>query len=494
VVAFEITSKYQYKGMLYTAIFVSVILVVFGLLRLSEVLKYISYSFISALSVYVALSIIVNQAQYILGINSIQSSQGLLENFTLLSGGLDNVTLEGVTIAALFMLPIFLLKIFLKGFSPFFFYIATGCAVAYINSLDILPGIFEIKTIGKEIITGQSPDNILTIANTLPSQTFLANALNYAFVISLIIASQVCFCTNVSSSITGDNRVQTNAELISTGISNLASIACGGLFVSPNMGFTLKNVEYKIKTIISSIVVVILSGIFIFFSDTILRFVPINCISSILIIFASSELINKKVAQYFNLRSSESYIFFITLIVVMYFGFISATIVGFTMSSVFFAKRMVRIKDATVHTTKDHDTGAVEFMANKNGLSDTLKIPEYILKKIEVIQVTNILFLNIAKLVEENLSTKGKFPSALIIYLKNVPYIDGEGLIAIKQIVKNSMLHGAIVVISGTNGVLLNILQQKAEDEKADGKFGYIIPNFSDAIRQTVKRLEKFGA
>ncbi|MDR2666952.1 MAG: hypothetical protein LBB34_02445 [Holosporales bacterium] len=493
VVTFEIISKYQYKGLLYTAIFIAVILVIFGLLRLSEVLKYISYSFVSALSVYVALSIIVSQVQYILGINSIQSSQGLLENITLLRGNLENATLGGFISATLFILPIFLLRIFLKGFSPFFFYIVIGCTIAYIGSLDLIPLTFEIKTIGKEIITSQAIDNILTISNTVPSQTFLANALSYAFAISLVIASQACFCTNISSSITGDRRVQTNAELISTGISSLVSVACGGLLVSPNTGFTLKNVEYKTKTIIGSIIITMLAGIFIFFSDIVLKFVPINCISSILLILASSELINKKITQYFNLKSSESCTFLITLIVVIYFGFIPATIVGFTMSSMFFARRMVRIKDAMVHTTKDHDTGAAEFMANKNGFSNTLKIPEHILKKIEVVQVTNVLFLNIAKLVEENLGKKGKFPSALIIYFKNVPYIDGDGLIAIKQIVKDATLHGAIVVISGTNGVLLDILQRKAEEENSDGKFGYVIPNFSDAIQQITKRLTPVG-
>ena len=491
VITFEILSKYQYKGLFYTAVFVSIILILFGLLKISEVLKHISYSFIAALSVYVILSIIINQMQYILGVNSIQSSQGLLENFSLFSGSFENISMSNIFAAAIFMVPIILLKSFFKGFSAFFVYLVLGCAIAYLFNSGLLPDIFEIKTIGKEMIATQSMDNILTMSDAIPSQTFLANAMNYAFIISIIIACEASFCTNVSSSITGDNRLQNNIELISTGITNFASIACGGLFVSPNMNFSIKNIEEKSKTIVPLLVIAGLFGIFIYYSEDILRFVPISCISAILIVYAFFEFFNKKILQYLNVKSNESYIFWITLILSIYFGFIPATIVGFTISCVLFAKRMVKIKDATVHTTKNHDTGAIEFMTNKNGFLNSMNIPQYIMDKIEVIQISNILFLNIAKLIEESLTARGRFPSVLIIYFNNVPYLDGEAFTALKQLVKNATNKKAIVMVSGTNGMLLDILQQKTEDEKYANAFGYIIPDFKEAIRQTIKRLEK---
>ena len=222
-----------------------------------------------------------------------------------------------------------------------------------------------------------------------------------------------------------------------------------------------------------------------------MRFVPINCVASILIVYALSELINKRVRQYFSIKSHESYIFWITLILALYFGFITATVVGFAISCVFFAERMVKIKDANVHSTRNHDSGAIEFMTNKNGFVNSMGIPKKILDKIEVVQVSNILFLNIAKVVEEALSAQGKFPSVLIIYFNNVPYFDGEAFDALKQMVKVAKSKKASVLISGTNGMLLDILQQKAATEKYQDAFGYIVPDFKEAIRQTVARFEK---
>lgn len=178
-----------------------------------------------------------------------------------------------------------------------------------------------------------------------------------------------------------------------------------------------------------------------------------------------------------------------TLIIAIYFGFTPATIVGFTLSCIIFANRMVKIKDATVHTTKNHDTGAIEFMTNKNGFANSLNIPENILDKIEVVQITNVLFLNIAKVVEEALLARGRFPSILLIYFNNVPYLDTEAFEILKQVVKNAKEEGAIVMITGTNGRLLDILKEKADSEKNKNVYGYIIPNFEEAIKQVVHRM-----
>ncbi|MDR3030820.1 MAG: hypothetical protein LBU35_00330, partial [Holosporales bacterium] len=185
VITFEIASKYQYKGLLFVAIFVSIALTIFGALRLSEVLKHISYAFISALSVYVIFAIIINQLQYILDINTLQSSQSLIENFELLKANFSNVTPNSIITAAAFILPLIVLRIFFSNFFTFFIYLAIGCIVAYCFELRYIPNFIEIKTIGNGFISSQSIDNILNVSRSIPSQTFLINCLNYASAIAI---------------------------------------------------------------------------------------------------------------------------------------------------------------------------------------------------------------------------------------------------------------------------------------------------------------------
>ncbi|MBQ8651375.1 MAG: SulP family inorganic anion transporter [Alphaproteobacteria bacterium] len=489
VLTFEILSKYQYMGLFWTALFVGVILMLFGLLRLSEVLKHISYAFISALCVYVIISIIINQLQYILEINTIQSSQSIIENFRLLFNNIGNTTSTALTTCLVYITPLMFLRMFFKGFFAFFLYIVLGAVFAYISDIGLIPSFVDIRTIGKEMVSLNLFDNIFHITGGVPSNLFLANSINYAFVISLIIATESCFCTSISSSITGDTRMQINAELISTGIANFCSIAFGGMFVSPNLHFSTRNIGFKAKTLFPTLVVAICYAIFITLCVDILRYIPSKCLCSILIIYCFSEFRKRHVIQYLNMKSNDSYIFLLTVAIAIYFGFIPATIVGFSVSCIFFAKRMIKIKDATVHTMADHDAGVIEFLRNKNGYSKSLNIDKNIMKDIEVIQVDNTLFLNVAKLVEEAYSACGKFPKVVIIYFKNIPYLDGEAFLSLKNLVKKVRSHGAIVLVSGTNGLLLDIINQKAAEEKSGDAYGYIVPNFRDAIQQTVKRL-----
>ncbi|MDR2598289.1 MAG: hypothetical protein LBC25_00990, partial [Holosporales bacterium] len=114
VITFDILARYQYKGLLFTAVFASAMLVLFGISRMSSILKHISYAFIAAISCYVLVAIILNQLQYMLGIDSVQSTQGILENFSLLRDNLKNVKADAVIYCVAFLLPIVVLRMFMR--------------------------------------------------------------------------------------------------------------------------------------------------------------------------------------------------------------------------------------------------------------------------------------------------------------------------------------------------------------------------------------------
>ncbi len=490
-VMFEILAKYQYRGLFFVAMFASLMMIVFGLLRLNNVLKYLSGSFVAAITVSVCIAIVINQFQYILSISTVQSSQSIIENLSTFMSNTDMITFKNVIQAVCFLLPLIIIRKKIKSHFSFFLYMCLGVIVGFASDTNLLPSFLHVKTTGHEFLNSQLIDNITTLAKSTPSDIFLANTLSYAFVISIIIALECCFCTHVAGSVTGDKKLYGNAEMISSGISNLLSVACGGLFVSPSIAYTMKNISFKTKTIVGTITITILSILFLMYSYVFIDYIPVYCISAILIAFAISTIRSKKILQYFDYRNNETYIFWATVLATVFFGFIPAVIIGFTTSMVFFGKRMVKIKDAVVHTTRKHDSGTIEFMLSKNGFLKSKKIPDNILKQIHVIQVDNILCLNIAKIIEEDLRDVGQYPKVQIVYFKNVPFLDGEALNLLKTIVKKAKKYGSIVIVSGTNGMLLDILQQKESQEKTNNAFGYIVPNFESAIKTSIDSLKE---
>ena len=489
-VIFEILAKYQYRGLFFVAMFASLMMIAFGLLRLNNVLKYLSGSFVSAITVSVCIAIVINQLQYILSISTVQSSQSILENLSIFASNIDMVTFQNIVQALCFLAPLIIIRKKIKSHFSFFLYMCVGVIVGFASDMNLLPAFLHVKTTGHEFLNSQLIENITTLAKSTPSDIFLANTLSYAFVISIIIALECCFCTHIAGSVTGDKKLHGNAEMISSGVSNLLSVACGGLFVSPSVVYTMKNISFKSKTIVSAITITILSILFLMYSYVFLDYIPIYCISAILIAFAVSTIRSKKISQYLDYKNNETYIFWATILATLFFGFIPAVIIGFTTSMVFFGKRMVKIKDASVHTTRKHDTGTIEFMLNKNGFLKSKNIPENILRQIQVIQVDNILCLNIAKIIEEDLRDVGQYPKIQIVYFKNVPFLDSEALNALKEIVKKARKYDSIVIVSGTNGMLLDILQQKEAKEKNGKAFGYIVPNFEAAVKMSIDRLK----
>jgi SulP family sulfate permease len=485
----EMMSKYQYKGLLTMATFAAVILVVFGVLRISDTLKHVAQSFLAALGTHVALLIATSQLQHIIGVGIPQADIGLLRSIGTLCASLGDIEVNTLITALAYIVPLATVKMFVRGAAPYFIYLVIGAAVTYAIDAGIVPGIVEIKTVGRELVDTGMYESIVTIAKILPPQTVLTNALTYAFVVALVIGTQTSFATGVASSITGDDRIQHNAELIATGIANFASVACGGLPVAPDVTSSLTNISFRVTTIAPALVIAAVSIGYVMYSNDILRYVPIYCIPSILIVYSLSELVGKKLIQYMNMRTKESCIFWITLVIAVYFGFIPAVVVGFTVSNMLFSKRMVNIKDATVQSVKNHDAYVDEFMSNKNGHSNTLALPRGALDRIEVVQITNSLLLNIVEVMEEALSKKGKYPSIIILYFKNVPYLDGDGLVMLKRLATKTAKAGGTFIVSGTNGILLDIVQQKADETGSGDVYGYIMPNFKIAVQQAVKRL-----
>lgn len=491
VVTFEILAKYQYKGLLFVAGFATIFLFIMGIFRLSSIIKYMSYSLISALTICVSLSIILNQAQYLLEINNVQSSQNLIDNINIFCNNFHSITIDGLINFAIFVGPLVLMRMFSKSMFAYPLYLILWMVVAYLAGMGIISeSLIKIDTTNADFLSKYIVSNISTVSFSETPQIFVMNTLNYAFAIAIVIAMESCFCINVSKSITGDTKLQGNIDFLSLGIMNFSSIAVGGLFVTPDTKLTMQNIRFKGRTIIPLFIMLCLFFATIFFQEKVCSIVPVFCLPAILLVFSLSCIPSVNLKNNLNPKNSDFYVFITTLISFLYFGFVSAVVCGFLVSALVFSKRMVNIKDAKVHTTKNHDTGATEFMLNKNGFSNSKNLKKETLDKIEVVQINNILHMNMLSVVRNALKARGNFPSVIIVYFKNVPFLDSGALSELKRFVKNVTSLDSIVIVSGTNGMLVEALRQKTDKEQRGQSYGYIVPSFDEALKSVIERLE----
>ena len=130
-------------------------------------------------------------------------------------------------------------------------------------------------------------------------------------------------------------------------------------------------------------------------------------------------------------------------------------------------------------------------MSNKYGYLNTQEnIPKELFKQVEIIRIENILSLNLIEKIRQLLLSRGQFPKFIIIYFQHIPFLDGESFRILKEFVKMAKNRNCKVILCGTNGTLLEIIQKKEKEINERNAFGYIIPNFQDAIATISKSLK----
>ena len=490
LISMDIFVKYQYKGMLIMAITVALILGIYARIRMGNLLKNMQKSFLDVIAIYVSLIIIISQTQELLGMTRIFQYQNLYSNTLAFFSSLHSITISSVYQFLVFVGSFVFLRIFFKGFSTYCIYLIIWWVVTLLNAKNIidLPDLIsQVTTIGQSFFQDLDKNNLLKVSSFRLSQSAYADLTLSAFAVALLISMQVCSSTSIVKSLTGDSRIQTNMELISTGIANFLSVAIGGLFVAPDVDLTTQNIKNKSKSSVSLLVIALATSMVLNIKDYIFEYIPLFAVSTILINVSLRTLKQCLSWKYFNLNNTDSQIFLLILLVAIGFGILPATYVGFTISLMQFTNRIISIRGSTV---RDHDSSLVDFVSNKYGYISSKKMPRKILDKIELVQIDNILHLNSIDRIIDAFTLRCQFPNVIIIYFKNVPFLDGYAFDMLKNFVKTASKHNAIVMVSGTNGLLLDILKQKAKETHSRNIFGYVVPNFATAIGQIMIRIQ----
>jgi SulP family sulfate permease len=488
----EILTKYGYYGLFSVAVLAFSIVIIIGTFRFSDMFRYISDVYLSTIVVCVAVSIAIIHTQILLAVNTNISFHGFFENFIIFFKNIRTVSWRGVLEAAAFICPLLFIKLKVKSHFAYLLYLLLGASVVFISGYFVKAGFLQsfVGTIGDSSYAVHSDAATLSgfIENTPFTQQFFMNALNYAFVIAIIMTSKTCSCTDVTSCLT-NKKMSTNAELVSIGVANLLSATFGCGFVSPNTRLTISNIFCKNRTIFTLLVFGLLCFTAFKHGDTIIRYIPEKCVSSILIVFSISAFLEANIASYWRRINDKSYIFFITLFVYVFFGFVPAVIIGFSISMFFFMRRILRMNGSTIMARKNYHLLMNEFLKNKYEPIKSLRIPPTVLSKTELIRIDSALHLNTVRSAKAFLLESGNCPRVLVLYFCNISFLDSEAIEELRLIVSETKRQKCRVFVSGSNSVLIEILKQRERDSKTNGVFGELFLDFNNCIN-TIRNLK----
>ncbi len=437
VVVFGIVQEFGYQGLMVATIMAGVILVIMGLTKLGQAIRFIPYPMTIGFTSGIALIIFTTQIQDFFGLTIPNGSSDFIGRWT--DYALHFATLDFKTMAmgaATLMIMVAWPKVTKRIPGSVIAIIATTMAVSLLD----LP----VDTIGSRF--GSIPT--MLPKPSMPHVTFemIRQMISPAFTIAMLAAIESLLSAVVADGITG-NRHNSNMELVAQGIANIVVPLFGGIPATGAIARTATNIKSGGTTPLAGVVhAATLLLIMICFGRW-ATLIPMATLAAILMVVAYHMSEWRYFVKLFKSPKSDVFVLLFTFFLTVFVDLTIAIEAGVVLSAVLFMNRMA---NATVIRRRTTDMAP-----DPHSLKDRL-VPH----GVEVFEIQGPFFFGAANRFKDTLQIVGKTPKVLIIRCRHILFIDATALHALEELVDKTLKEGTTLLLSGVHAQPLITLEQ----------------------------------
>lgn len=464
IIIYGIIAQYGMAGLTLATLMAGLIMIIMGLLRFGDLIKFIPKTITVGFTMGIAIGIIVGQIKDFFGLE-----MGFVPaEFTgkLVAFGENFHTLSLWTFA------IGVLALLIQGFWPYVSRKIPGSLVAIIVTTIIVSlGHLPVKTIG----------DLYTIKAGLPTFTLpdisfalIRQMISPAFTIAVLAAIESLLSCVVSDGMIGD-RHRSNAELVGQGVGNIMSALFGGIPATGAIARTAANVKNGGRTPIAGMVHAVTLLFILLFLMPYASLIPMSCLAAILIMVGYNMSGWRTVIRILkSAPKSDIAVLLITLILTVFFDLVVAIEFGMILASFLFLKRMADV--ATVRQWVDKPD-LDEISEN----TDLKQIP----KNAMVYEIFGALFFGAANDFLDVVNKEGK--NVLIFRMRNVPVMDISGLEALEEALETCNKRDMTLLLSHVNEQPMKVMEKAGFITKIGQE------NICDNIDKALERAENLA-
>lgn len=424
VIVYGIVQQYGYNGLVISTFLAGFIIILLGLARLGNLLKFIPHSLIVGFTSGIAIIIFTSQIKDFLGLQTGALPAEFLGKWEAFFQNIQTVNFYAVGVAIVTILvTLYTKKITTRVPGPFLAILVGTLAVQVFQ----LP----VETIASKFgqISGAIP------APRLPKVDFetIQHLIEPAFAIALLGAIESLLSAAVADGMIG-GRHRSNMELVAQGIANIASALFGGIPATGAIARTATNVKNGGRTPIAGITHAVTLLLIMLVFAPYAKLIPLSCLAGILIVVAYNMGEWHSFASVLRSNRYDALILLTTFILTIFFNLVIAIEIGVVLSSFVFMKRMSDI--AQFNLLEDPQAQPL--------LDENLTIPPGVL----IYEINSPLFFGVAQRFQETLSEINVKPKKIIIRMRSVPFIDATGIYRLKEIINSYENRNIDVVIS----------------------------------------------
>ena len=478
VIIYGIIQQHGLIGLSIATIMAGIMLVIMGVFKLGNIIKFVPYPVIVGFTGGIALTIFSTQMNDMFGLGLEGIPADFLHKWWFYFQNVDKVDWGSFAVGLISLLIIiFSPKISSKVPGSLIAIIVATLGVWALKEFNIWEGAKNIATIGDLYTLPEGmPMPSMPKLELKEGETILGivqSLFPAAFTIAILGAIESLLSAMVADGVIGGKH-DSNMELIGQGVANMVVPFFGGIPATGAIARTMTNINNGGRTPIAGIVHAVVLLLVLLLLGKLVGLIPMPCLAAVLIMVSYNMSGWKTFVALAKNPKSDFAVLMTTFVLTVVFDLTIAIEVGLVLAIVLFLKRTSEAVSIKVFKHEIDPTEETDLELHE----DKLVIPE----GTEVYEIDGPYFFGIANKFDEVMQNLGDKPKVRIIRMRKVPFIDSTGIHNLEALCEQSTTAGIHVVLSGVNVNVRKTLQKAGFNKVIKEEF--ICSNINEALKK----------
>ena len=448
VIIYGIIQQHGLTGLLIATIMAGILLILMGLFKLGNVIKFVPYPVIIGFTAGIAVTIFSTQMNDLFGMGIQDAPADFIHKWVCYFQHIGDINWWAFAIGiASLLIIIFSTKVSKKIPGSL---VAIVLMTLVVWLLREFGGVTSITTIG-DLYTLPSgmPAPHLPVLNLGEGQTLInliQELFPSAFTIAMLGAIESLLSAMVADGVIGDKH-NSNTELIAQGVANVVTPFFGGIPATGAIARTMANINNGGRTPVAGMVHAVMLLLVLLCFGPLVGMIPMACLAGVLIIVSYNMSGWREIVTLSKAPKSDVIVMLVTFILTVIFDLTIAIEIGLLLAVILFLKRTNETTIIRSFTDEIDPTLSNDIRLQGNDL-EKLHIPPYT----EVYEIDGPYFFGIANKFDEisqRMGTDGQ--KVRILRMRKVSFMDSTGIHNLEQLYVRSQRCGMTLVLSGVN-------------------------------------------